>query len=466
MSQSPCGINAALDEAKAGIDNLKEKIAGGLNSIGDLGSVADTIKNKLKEVNVPKLESINLKEELLNLPSLNAEEYAAKVAELKAKFGTAVPDLDAIIAKIPKPVGLNAQGNKDIFTQLNDALGNVGAAFQNVQEQLSSLSIESLTASICDEKKIDPITKKEVPVVPNVEVVQKTIPDPVTKEPIPVVVDPVTTKEVPITEVTPLPPGVPAVTPAPVYETKPQVKPTPPVVPQKNPVVEPKPSTPPSSGFTFAFTKEKLVAAGGAAAGNWYEYLRDTLPKYNITTPERVAAFVGNVGVETSWTQIEESVKYSADFIFTKLNPGNKRFATLDDARAAVAKGAEYVANIIYMVERKLLDPQPGDGWKYRGRGLKQLTFKDNYLRASKAFFGDDRLVKDPDLVIKDKNIAVETGAWYFKTKNISDYADKKAWGECGAIVNAGKPNADPTKVVDYQKRINAQEKAYKAFTA
>jgi putative chitinase len=118
------------------------------------------------------------------------------------------------------------------------------------------------------------------------------------------------------------------------------------------------------------------------------------------------------------------------------------------------------------MVERKLLDPQPGDGWKYRGRGLKQLTFKDNYLRASKAFFGDDRLVKNPDLVVTDKNIAVETGCWYFKTKNISEYADKKAWGECGALVNAGKPNADPAKIGGYQERIKLSEKAYSVFSA
>ena len=146
---SPCGINAALDEAKAGIDKLKEKIGQGLNGIGDIGSIADTIKNKLAEVNVPQLPSINLKEELIKLPSLSPDEYAAKVAELKSKFGTAVPDLDAIIAKIPKPVGLNAQGNKDIFAQLNDALGNVGAAFQNVQQQISQISLESLSASIC-----------------------------------------------------------------------------------------------------------------------------------------------------------------------------------------------------------------------------------------------------------------------------------------------------------------------------
>ena len=247
---SPCGINAALDEAKAGIDSLKEKISSGLNGIGDIGSIADTIKNKLKEVNVPQIPSINLKEELINLPTLSADEYSAKVAELKAKFGTAVPDLDAIIAKIPKPAGLNAQGNKDIFTQLNDALGNVGAAFQNVQQKLSETSIESLTANICNEKKIDPITKKEVPVVPNVEVQVKTTTD--SNGSVMVVTD---------------------TTGAPVYDT-PKPKPAPPVTPKKDPVVEPKPSSPPAAGFTFAFTKDKLIKAGGTAAGEWYEYLK------------------------------------------------------------------------------------------------------------------------------------------------------------------------------------------------
>lgn len=439
---SPCGINAALDEAKAGIDSLKEKIATGLNGIGDIGSIADTIKNKLKEVNVPQLPSTNLREELVNLPNLTPDEYTAKVAELKAKFGTAVPDLDAIIAKIPKPAGLNAQGNKDIFAQLNTALGNVGAAFQNVQQKLSETSLESIVSNICDEKKIDPVTGKEVPAVPNVEVQVKTTTD--SNGNVMVVTD---------------------TTGAPVYD-KPKPKPAPPATPKKDPVVETKPSSPPAAGFTFAFTKEKLIKAGGTAAGEWYEYLNTMLPKYNITTPERVAAFVGNVGVETSWKNIEETVKYKAEFLYKNLNPGNKRFATLEDAQIAVSKGAEYVANIIYMVERKLLDPEPGDGWKYRGRGLKQLTFKDNYLRASKAFFGDDRLVKNPDLVVTDKNIAVETGCWYFKTKNISDYADKKLWGECGALVNAGKPNTDPAKVIGYNDRVKLTEKAYSVFSA
>lgn len=438
---SPCGINAALDEAKAGIDSLKEKIGKGLDGVGDIGAIADKIKGKLQEVNVPQVPSMNLREELINLPNLTPDEYSAKVAELKAKFGSEVPDLDAIIAKIPKPVGLNAQGNKDIFAQLNTALGNVGAAFQNLQQKISETSLESIVTNICDEKKIDPKTGKEVPAVPNVEVQAKTTTD--ANGNIIIITD---------------------TNGHPVYD-KPKAKPTPPSTPKKDPTIESKPSSPPAAGFTFQFTKEKLIAAGGTAAGEWYEYLNNTLPKYNITTPERVAAFVGNVGVETSWKNIEETVAYKAEYLFNKLNPGHKRFATLEDAQAAVSKGAEYVANIIYMVERKLLDPQPGDGWRFRGRGLKQLTFKDNYMRASKAFFGDDRLVKNPDLVVTDKNIAVETGCWYFKTKNIAEYADKKLWAECGSLVNSGKPNADPKIIGGYEQRIKLSEKAYKVFS-
>jgi hypothetical protein len=55
-----------------------------------------------------------------------------------------------------------------------------------------------------------------------------------------------------------------------------------------------------------------------------------------------------------------------------------------------------------------------GDGWKYRGRGFIQLTGKSNYAEASRAIYGDDRLVKDPDLVLQP-HVAAEVTAWYMK---------------------------------------------------
>lgn len=57
---------------------------------------------------------------------------------------------------------------------------------------------------------------------------------------------------------------------------------------------------------------------------------------------------------------------------------------------------------------------EPGDGFKYRGRGYIQLTGKNNYAQASQAVFGDDRLVKDPDLM-NDPKVAAEVVAWYME---------------------------------------------------
>lgn len=411
---SPCGVSAALEEAKAGIDSLKEKIKGGLDSIGDLGGIATTIKEKLKEVNVPQNPTIDLQEELAKLSGLSPDEYAAKVAELKQTFGSAVPNLDDIINKIPKPAGLTATGEKNIFTDLQKALGDVGAAFQNVQDLIAQTSVADIVADICKD-------------VPNVQVET-------------------TTDET----------GA-------VVVSAPVEKPTPPVTPATNPVEEKKPSEPPAGGFTFKFTKDKLIAAGGSKAGDWFDAMASVLPKYDITTPERVAAFLGNCKTETNWTALEENLNYGAKYLFEHLNPGRKRFPTYEDA-LKVERKPEPIANIIYMVGRKLLDPQPGDGWKFRGRGLIQLTFKDGYLKASKAIYGDDRLIKNPDMVAKDKSTAIETAAWYFKCTNVNSWADKKDWGNCRSITNAGRPGMDPSKIHGYAEAVKNQENAYKAL--
>jgi putative chitinase len=433
-SSPVCGINASLDEAKAAIDSLKGQIAAGVNSIGNLGDIAETIKSKLAEVNIPQVPITNLQQELANLPNLSPE---AKVAELKQKFGAAMKeagqDLDEVIGKIPKPAGLTVDGDKDIFAGLAALNDKLGKAFQEAQQQLSQLNIESIVGDICKG-------------VPNLEIPEVTETQ--------VIVDPQNPQKQQEVVV-------------PVPQT-PTVNPDPPKQPQKDPVVESKPKAPPAGGFTFAFTADKLQAACGAEAAKWHSYLSEMLPKYNITTPERVAAFCANVTVETNWKLLEENCNYGANFLYNSLNPGKKRFPTLEDAQALVAKGKEAIANVIYGNRMLNGPPETGEGYKYRGRGLKQLTGKDNYTRASKVFFGDDRLVTNPDQVVTDKNIAVETGCWYYKTVNIASYADKKDWGACAALVNLGRPiksNEDATKIViGYNKRVELAQKAYNTF--
>jgi putative chitinase len=394
---SPCGINASLDEAKAQIDALKEKIAGGLNSIGDLGAIADTIKAKLSEVNIPQVPNVNLQAELASLPYLTPDEYNAKVAELKRVFGSSVDNLDEIIGKIPKPIGLSSSSTS-LYEQLQNLAANITTTTQDI---LNSLTPESIAASITD-------LCKEVPNV-EVDIVLDEAGNPKTDDNGNVVVTP------------------------------PVEKPAPPVTPQKNPTKEVKPADPPVAGFTFAFTKEKFVAAAGASAAAWYDAAAQMLPKYGITTPERVAGWIGQIRVETGFSsdpkKLEENLNYSAKGLASVFK---KYFKTLEDA-LPFEKKPEKIANKVYASRYLNGDEASGDGYRYRGRGLKQLTFKANYLSCSKDLYGDDRLVKTPDVVATDKTVAIETSLWFWKRNNLSGFADKQDYRGLSIKVNGGE---------------------------
>ena len=469
---SPCGVNASLDEAKASIDALKEKISGGLESIGDLGSIADTIKAKLAEVNVKPTPALNLQAELSKLPYLTPSEYTAKVQELKNHFGSSVDNLDAIIDKIPKPIGLSTTGGDNLLEKLQNLANNITTSTQDIIDSLNPENIANAITNLCEEV---PNVEAKLPEV-DISVVTDSNGNPILENGLPKIVIADGVKNSDGKYVTKDGEEIIVLTDSsgnivkdgsgnPIATTKPSEKAAAPVTPSKNPSAEKLPTAPPSGKFTFAFTKDKLIKAAGAQSGVWYEAMLEVLPKYDITTPERVAAFLGNCRTETNWTVLEENLNYGAKYLYENLNPKKIRFPTYEDA-LKVERQAEKIANIIYMVGRSLLDPQAGDGWKYRGRGLIQLTFKDNYLKASKAIYGDDRLVTNPDMVAKDKSTAIHTAAWYFKRTNVNAWADKQDWGNCRSITNAGRPGVDPSKIHGYETAVKHQKTAYDVLKA
>lgn len=435
MGNKVCGINAAIDEAKAGIDQLKAKIQEGVDSIGDLGSLADTIKQKLAEINAEQLPTINLQEELSKLPMLSADEYATAVADIKAKFGSAVDNLDEIIAKLPKPFGVEGVDQKDIFADLRAAVDGFGAAFKDAQEAINNISLDAAVADICKE-------------APNVEVTTTT------KEE--VRVNPTTQREE-VVEV--------------VVVSPPVEKPKPPVTPQKNPEPDPVPvpTPPPSSGFTFKFTKDKLAQATSAKAAEWYDAMNTVLPKYGITTPERVSVFLGQIVAEAGagLNQLKESSKYSPKSYFSICQ---KRLGlkSVDECTPYLATPEKtfqglYEATLdgTFHYKGKELNTsaiQVGDGARFCGRGLKQLTGRGNYTRASKEIYGDDRLVKNPDLVSDNKEVALETACWFWKSRNLNALADQLDVVAVTKKVNGGD--------LGLKTRQEYADKALKVFKA
>jgi len=91
-----------------------------------------------------------------------------------------------------------------------------------------------------------------------------------------------------------------------------------------------------------------------------------------------------------------------------------KSDAEINTIKASPQKMSEMVYGSGSKLGKSMGNTEPGDGWKYRGRGFVQLTGKTNYASASKAIYNDNRLVENPDLV-NDPSVAAEVSAWFMK---------------------------------------------------
>lgn len=147
--------------------------------------------------------------------------------------------------------------------------------------------------------------------------------------------------------------------------------------------------------------------------------VEEAMKKQGMTDPKYIAALKANIMKETGGKSITENMNYAGT--------SNERIRKIFGSRAAgktdaeldmIKKDPSKMGEMMYGSGTKLGlmmgNTEPGDGFKYRGRGFIQLTGKNNYAAASKAIYGDDRLVKNPDLV-NDPNVAAQVSAWYMK---------------------------------------------------
>jgi len=147
--------------------------------------------------------------------------------------------------------------------------------------------------------------------------------------------------------------------------------------------------------------------------------VEDAFKKQGITDPKYIAAVKANIMKETGGKSISENMNYGTTSnqrirdIFGSRAAG-KTDAELDQIKKDPTKMGEMMYGSGTKLGQQMGNTEPGDGFKYRGRGFIQLTGKNNYAAASKAIYGDDRLVKNPDLV-NDPNVAAQVSAWYMK---------------------------------------------------
>lgn len=164
-------------------------------------------------------------------------------------------------------------------------------------------------------------------------------------------------------------------------------------------------------------TEVALASLGPDAARIAYP-LETAMIKGKMVYPLEKAHFAAQLGHESNFRIRSEDLRYSPQRLL-KVFP--KYFKTLEHAKQ-YAYNPEKLGSYVYANRMDNGPEWTGDGYLYRGRGLIQLTGRDMYTEASKAIFGDLRLVKTPDLVLLTE-IACETAVWFWNYKNIRPLA-------------------------------------------
>jgi len=158
----------------------------------------------------------------------------------------------------------------------------------------------------------------------------------------------------------------------------------------------------------------QLLALG--IEGKWLEPLLETFEKYEINTPKRQACFIGQCMHESGGFKfLKENLNYSAKGLVATWP---SRFPNEEYAEE-YARKPERIANKVY--SGRMGNTEDGDGAKYIGRGLIQLTGKDNYKAVTEAL-GED-LLANPQLLEEPRYAALSAG-WFWNKKGLNALAD------------------------------------------
>jgi len=176
-----------------------------------------------------------------------------------------------------------------------------------------------------------------------------------------------------------------------------------------------------------------LVSAGIAPtqARVFAEPLADACERFGINTPVRVAGFIAQCRVESAgFTTLEENLYYSSPERIRKLFP-----STVPDLEVAarIARNGKALANRVYGGRLGNGDEASGDGWRFRGRGLKQLTGRYNYTQAAIAL--GQPYVGHPELVAEPGGACL-TAAWFWHEHGCNAFADSSQWDAITRVVN------------------------------
>jgi putative chitinase len=202
-------------------------------------------------------------------------------------------------------------------------------------------------------------------------------------------------------------------------------------------------------------TKEQLqqLLPKNPHVDHWFHALSQLLPDYEINTPQRIAAFLAQCSHESGdFIFLQENLNYKPETLmklFGSHFPGGMAEAQ------QFAHKPEKIANRIYCNRMGNGDEASGDGYRYCGRGLIQVTGKTNY-----EWFAASLQItpEDASQYMQTFEGAAQSACWFWETNKLNQYADS------GDIVTMTKKINGGT--IGIEDRTARYEKALHIFGA
>ena len=174
---------------------------------------------------------------------------------------------------------------------------------------------------------------------------------------------------------------------------------------------------------------------------DWYEAMLEILPLWEVNTIERVAMFIAQCGHESAGFRVlTENLNYSAKALNT-IFP--KYFRRAGRNANDYHRQPEKIANVIYANRMDNGDSDSGDGWRFRGGGILQLTGRYNYTQFAKAM---EMTAEEAVDYVRTKKGALDSACWFWDTNNINKWCDDMDVVGATKRINGGTIGLDDRK--------------------
>jgi putative chitinase len=170
--------------------------------------------------------------------------------------------------------------------------------------------------------------------------------------------------------------------------------------------------------MTLTQAQLKQIIPKNPYVDHWHKALAQLLPEYEINTPQRMAAFLAQCAHESGgFLAIKENLNYRA----ASLRKTFAKYFPTDELAQQYANKPQAIANKVYANRMGNGDEASGDGYRYSGRGLIQLTGKDNYFWFAASINLTPEAASE---YMETFEGAAQSACWFWETNNLNTWAD------------------------------------------